>query len=221
MQKACWHSRPGTWAKAWVASNPCLPSTMTSLPVRAHAPELTGSALLIIALALMPGMSAFAAERSTMTVTSPAFAEGQPIPQQYTCEGDNISPALDWQNLPARTKSLALIVDDPDAPDPAAPRMTWVHWVLFDIPPAASGLASHVSETGLPKGAAAGTNSWGKDAYGGPCPPIGRHRYFFKLYALDKKLEFATSPTKTALLSAMKGHVIGQASLMGTYRKLH
>lgn len=187
---------------------------MTHLPVPVRAPELAGAALLTIALALLPGVNAFAAGNPEMTLTSPAFAQGQSIPRQYTCDGADIAPTLQWQNLPANTRSLALIVDDPDAPDPAAPRVTWVHWVLYNIPPTAKGLAAK-----RPKGTAAGTNSWEKAAYGGPCPPIGRHRYYFKLYALDKVLEFDTPPTKDALLSAMKGHVIGQTSLMGTYQK--
>ena len=175
--------------------------------------------LPLIVVAVLTSANAIAADNPAMTLTSPAFTQGQSIPQQYTCEGANISPALQWQNLPAGTRSLALIVDDPDAPDPAAPKITWVHWVLYDIPPTAKGLATHMTTAQLPKGAAEGSNSWNKDEYGGPCPPIGRHRYFFKLYALDRQLEFSEAPTRDELLSAIKGHVIGETSLMGTYRK--
>ena len=122
----------------------------------------------------------------TLKLTSPAFGEGLSIPTRYTCEGDDVSPPLSWSGVPAGTKSLALIVDDPDAPDPKAPRMTWVHWVVYDMPVSTVGLPEAVRE--LPAGSRPGLNDWKRTGYGGPCPPIGRHRYFHKLYALDVEL---------------------------------
>jgi Raf kinase inhibitor-like YbhB/YbcL family protein len=173
------------------------------------------SALALIAL-LTCGL-AFAED--TMKLTSTAFVEKQSIPKLYTCEGKDMSPPLAWSGVPANAKSLVLIVDDPDAPDPAAPRMTWVHWVLYDIPTSASGLAQGAASGGLPKGALEGTNDWQRTGYGGPCPPIGRHRYFHKLYALDAVLPDLNKPTKAALEQAMKGHVIAETQLVGTYQK--
>jgi Raf kinase inhibitor-like YbhB/YbcL family protein len=137
----------------------------------------------------------------------------------YTCQGKDISPAINWTGLPNGTKSVVLIVDDPDAPDPAAPKRTWVHWVLYNIPPSASGLPEAVNATGLPSGTRQGRNDWDRTGYGGPCPPIGRHRYFHKLYALDVVLPDLKQPTKATLLEAMEGHVLGQTELMGTYQK--
>ena len=151
-----------------------------------------------------------------MQVTSSAFNDGGEIPAKYTCEGKDLSPPLTFSDVPEDAKSLVLIVDDPDAPDPAAPKLTWVHWVLFDIPPDTAGLPESVST--LPSGTKEGMNDWKRTGYGGPCPPIGRHRYFFKLYALDSALEL-TSPTKTAVLSAMEGHVLADAQMIGTYQK--
>jgi Raf kinase inhibitor-like YbhB/YbcL family protein len=155
----------------------------------------------------------------TMTVTSPAFQDGGEIPTRHTCQGADVSPPLAWSDVPSNAKSLALIVDDPDAPDPAAPRTTWVHWVLYNMPPGVNGLAEGGSGAVLPSGALAGANDWRLAAYGGPCPPVGRHRYFFKLYALDTTLPDLGHPDKTALEKAMKGHVIMQAVLIGTYQK--
>jgi len=137
----------------------------------------------------------------------------------YTCQGQDVSPPLAWKGVPAGTRSLALIVDDPDAPDPAAPKMTWVHWVLYNIAPQASGLAEGVARTDLPSGTLEGSNDWQRTGYGGPCPPIGRHRYFHKLYALDTVLPDLGKPTKAVLEKAMKGHILAQAELVGTYRK--
>lgn len=152
-----------------------------------------------------------------MKLTSTAFAHNGEIPAQYTCEGRDRAPPLAWSELPAGTRSLALIVDDPDAPDPAAPKMTWVHWVLYDIAPTAAGLADGGHE--LPAGTRDGLNDWKRTGYGGPCPPVGRHRYFFKLYALDTALSFAHPPSKPQLEQAMKGHVLAQAELVGTYAR--
>lgn len=152
-----------------------------------------------------------------MKLTSSAFAHQGAIPGKYTCDGQDLSPPLAWADLPAGTRSLALIVDDPDAPDPAAPRMTWVHWVLYNVPPEASGLPEGAKS--LPAGAGEGLNDWKRTGYGGPCPPIGRHRYFHKLYALDTVLPDLGKPTKSKLEAAMKGHVLAQAELVGTYQK--
>ncbi len=152
-------------------------------------------------------------------LTSSAFAEGEGIPARYTCDGDNVSPPLAWSNLPEGTMSLALVVDDPDAPDPKAPKITWVHWVVYNIPPAGSGLMASASPGNLPHGALEGRNSWKRTGYGGPCPPIGRHRYFHKLYALDAVLPDLGEPTAEALSKAMQGHVLGRCELVGTYQR--
>jgi Raf kinase inhibitor-like YbhB/YbcL family protein len=150
-----------------------------------------------------------------MNVTSPSFKAGGEIPKRHTCQGEDVAPALAWSDVPPGSKTLALVVDDPDAPDPAAPKKTWVHWVVYDIPATASGLPDGGA---LPPGARVAKNDFGKAAWGGPCPPIGRHRYFFKLYALDANLP-AGLANKADLEKAMKGHVLGEARLMGTYQK--
>jgi len=155
----------------------------------------------------------------SLMITSTAFEPEGAIPSLYTCEGKDISPPLTWSGTPAAAKSLAIIVDDPDAPDPAAPKMTWVHWVLYDIPPTAGGLPEAAPASALPAGTREGVNDWGRTGYGGPCPPIGRHRYFHKLYALDTLLPDLKRPTKAALEKAMQGHILAQAALMGTYQK--
>lgn len=154
-----------------------------------------------------------------LKLTSSAFGPNGSIPSKYTCEGNDVSPPLQWSGSPEGTKSFALIVDDPDAPDPKAPKMTWVHWVLYNLPPSASGLAEAVQKSALPAGTREGLNDWKRTAYGGPCPPIGRHRYFFKLYALDTVLPDLANPTKVQLEKAMQGHVLVQAELIGTYEK--
>lgn len=154
-----------------------------------------------------------------LTLASLAFAHLAAIPTQYTCEGADLSPPLAWSGLPAGTRSLALIVDDPDAPDPAAPKMTYVHWVLYNIPPTATGLPEAVRT--LPAGTREGINDWQRTGYGGPCPPIGRHRYFHKLYALDAVLPDLGRPTKAQLEKAMTGHILDHAELVGTYQKHH
>jgi hypothetical protein len=156
----------------------------------------------------------------SLTLTSPAFAPGAEIPSDYTCNGNDRSPPLVWTDAPRGTKSFALIVDDPDAPDPAAPKRTWVHWVLYDLPPTAKQLPDGASASGLPAGSREGRNDSGKVGYGGPCPPVGRHRYFHKLYALDRLLGDLHTPTKSDLLRAMDGHILAQAELMGTYAKV-
>ena len=157
----------------------------------------------------------------SLTLTSPAFAPGGEIPAVYTCQGDDISPALQWNGIPAGAASLALIMDDPDAPDPKNPKMTYVHWVLYNLPASASGLPEGVNPSDLPAGTLQGLNDWKRTGYGGPCPPIGRHRYFFKLYALDTMLPDLHQPTKAKLEAAMEGHVLARAELIGTYEKVH
>jgi hypothetical protein len=152
-----------------------------------------------------------------MQLSSTAFEPHGEIPERYTCEGGDVAPALAWSALPAGTRSLALIVDDPDAPDPAAPKRTWVHWVLYDIPPAATGLAEGARS--IPAGTRDGINDWQRSGYSGPCPPVGRHRYFFELYALDTLLTDLQRPTRTDLEAAMRGHVLAKAELVGTYQK--
>ena len=155
-----------------------------------------------------------------LEIRSTAFTEGGEIPVRHTCEGDDVSPPLAWAGAPAGTRSLALVVDDPDAPDPAAPKTIWVHWVLWDLPPAAAGLPEGVARDRLPPGTREGLNDWKRTGWGGPCPPVGRHRYFFRLFALDAPLgELGGAPTRARLDAAMRGHVLAEATIMGTYRK--
>jgi Raf kinase inhibitor-like YbhB/YbcL family protein len=153
-----------------------------------------------------------------LTLTSSAFDNGGAIPSQFTCEGEDVSPPLAWDDVPDGTKSFALIIDDPDAPDPKAPKIVWVHWLLYNLPADARDLAEGAATSGLPPGTATGLNDFKHSSYGGPCPPIGRHRYFHKLYALDTMLALKT-PTKTVLEAAMQGHVLAKAELIGTYQK--
>ena len=155
----------------------------------------------------------------TFTLTSTAFDHGGEIPSRYTCDGDDIAPPLAWSGLPEGTRSLVLIVDDPDAPDPNAPRMTWVHWVLYNIPARISGLTEGTTAESLPNGTGLGFNDWKRADYGGPCPPVGRHRYFHKLYALEVTLPDLGNPSKTKLLGAMDGHILGKAELVGVYER--
>jgi Raf kinase inhibitor-like YbhB/YbcL family protein len=174
--------------------------------------------LIVAALtAAITAATALAREEGNMRISSTAFSDQGAIPALYTCEGKDTSPPLAWSDLPAGAKSLVLIVDDPDAPDPAAPKMTWVHWVLYNLPATNGGLPEDVKA--LPAGTKEGVNDWKRTGYGGPCPPIGRHRYFHKLYALDTVLPDLKQPTKAKLEAAMKGHVIAEAQLMGTYQK--
>ena len=154
-----------------------------------------------------------------LTLKSSAFLHNGAIPRRYTCQGEDVSVPLAWSGAPPATKSFVLIVDDPDAPDPKAPRMTWVHWVLYNLPPTATALQEGIRAGELPKGTLEGLNDWKRTGYGGPCPPIGRHRYFHKLYALDTLLTAMESPTKTDLEQAMKGHVLEKAELIGTFQK--
>jgi Raf kinase inhibitor-like YbhB/YbcL family protein len=154
-----------------------------------------------------------------LAIRSTAFTPNGAIPIRHTCESDDTSPPLEWSGVPDKAKSLALIVDDPDAPDPAAPKRVYVHWVIYDIPPSIAGLHEGVDVSKVPKGARQGKNDNGGTGYTGPCPPIGRHRYFFKLYALDTVLgDLGAGATKADLEAKMKGHIIDQAELIGTYQ---
>ncbi len=171
--------------------------------------------------AVLTGEAGPSAEEGTVdfTIQSSAFDNDGKIPRHCTCEGDDVSPPLTWSGVPDDTQSLVLIVDDPDAPDPKNPRMTWVHWVLYDIPIATDGLPEGVASAALTPGTREGLNDWKRTGYGGPCPPIGRHRYFHKLYALDTELGDLGRATKADVERAMRGHVLAEAVLMGTYQK--
>lgn len=155
----------------------------------------------------------------TLKLTSTAFPHQGDIPSLYTCDGRDISPPLNWAGVPPNTKSLALIAYDPDAPDPAAPKMIWVHWVLYNLPWDCNGLRQDVGSRDLPAGTREGQNNWRRTGYGGPCPPIGRHRYFFKLLALGTVLPDLGSPGKTQLEEAMAAHILEETELMGTYQR--
>jgi len=152
-----------------------------------------------------------------LKITSSVFEDGGEIPAKYTCQGTDVSPPLAFSGVPDGARSLVLIVDDPDAPDPKAPKMTYVHWVLYDLPPDTKGFEEGAKT--FSAGAQHGINDWKRTGYGGPCPPIGRHRYFFKLYALDTELGNLDKPTKDAVLKAMQGHVLAEAQIIGTYQK--
>ena len=154
-----------------------------------------------------------------LTIRSSVFKQGSPIPRRHTCDDEDLSPPLEWSGAPERTRSFALIVDDPDAPDPAAPKRVYVHWVLYDLPATLTSIQEDGERDALKAGARQGKNDWSRTGYGGPCPPIGRHRYFFKLYALDAMLGDLGTPTKKDLEKAMQGHIVAQAELMGTYQR--
>ena len=159
-------------------------------------------------------------DASRFTLTSSAFPMGGAIPRRHTCDGEDLSPPLAWTEPPSGTKGFALIVDDPDAPDPRAPKRTWVHWVVYDLPPDARSLPEGCTRATLPRGAVEGRNDWHELGWRGPCPPVGKHRYFFKLYALDTSLEdLGGGASKADLENAMMAHAIGTATLMGTYAK--
>lgn len=178
-----------------------------------------GAALILLAAG--SGCAKNAAEQTevAMNVTSTAFAHNGKIPALYTGEGKDSSPPLVWTGIPASAKSLVLIVDDPDAPDPRAPKMTWVHWVLYNIPVSATGLPEAVKSAALPAGTREGLNDWKRKGYGGPMPPVGQHRYFHKLYALDTELPDLGAPTKAQLEKEMAGHVVAKGELIGTYER--
>jgi hypothetical protein len=179
--------------------------------------SITRPSRLVLAAACFMGV--FTAEASGMfTISSSAYKDRAPMDARFTCEGASISPPLSWSGAPSGTKSYALIIDDPDAPDPAKPEHTFVHWVIYDIPATVNSLAENATEE-LPSGARQGSNDRGDPSYTGPCPPIGRHRYFHKLYALDVVLPDLHNPNKAQLEAAMKGHVLGETQLIGTYQK--
>jgi hypothetical protein len=165
------------------------------------------------------GMAGALAAGMTFQLTSPSFPAGQSIPARHTSEGDDASPPLAWTEPPPGTRSLALVVHDPDAPDPRAPKRDWVHWVLYDLPPDTRALPLGATRETLPAGTREGLNDWGEPGYRGPSPPVGRHRYFFELHALDTVLPDLGRPTRRDLEAAMKGHELGMATLMGTYAK--
>lgn len=152
-----------------------------------------------------------------MKLMSSAYDGQASVAKRFTCQGEDVSPPLSWSNVPAETKSFALVIDDPDAPDPAAPKMVWVHWVLYNLPAEVRELEEGIKS--LPSGTLQGKNDWKQVGYRGPCPPVGRHRYFHKLYALDTVLPDLGAPTKADLEKAMQGHVLAEAQLMATYEK--
>ena len=152
-------------------------------------------------------------------LSSPTFADEGPIPASCTCDGRDEPPVLKWSGTPRGTQSFALIVDDPDAPDPAAATRVWVHWVAYNIPADVSAIPEGAKAGGLPEGSLDGVNDFRRTGYSGPCPPTGRHRYYFKVYALDTTLADLKRPTKAKLLEAMMDHVLASGELIGTYEK--
>jgi len=156
---------------------------------------------------------------ATFALTSSSFSPGAEFPSRHTCDGEDVSPALAWSGAPKGTKSFALIVDDPDAPDPRAPQTVWVHWVIYNLPAGTTSLPPGLTAKSLPQGAREGLNDWKQAGWRGPCPPIGRHRYFHRLYALDAVLPDLGRPTKAQLEKAMEGHVLARAELVGTYQR--
>lgn len=179
------------------------------------AGTILAGVILLLCFGLAEGALSAQKGGRMMKITSSAFKEGQMIPSRYTCDGQDISPPLEWDQVPDGTKSFALICDDPDAP-----RGTWVHWVVYDIPPGVKNLPENVRPDREPgSGIRQGKNDWPKIGYGGPCPPSGIHRYYFKLYALDTMLNLKPGATKEQLLQAMKGHILGEAQLMGKYQR--
>jgi Raf kinase inhibitor-like YbhB/YbcL family protein len=197
-------------------------AALAALPAPAAPAATTAATTAVTAAAVAPPAAGVTRGRAmSMTLTSAAFTHQGEMPARYSCEvkGREVSPPLSWSGVPGAAKSLALIVDDPDAPDPKAPQRTWVHWVLYDLPVTATGLPEGVAPGDLPPGAREGKNDWSRTGYGAPCPPIGRHRYFFKLYALDTDLPDLGHPDKRRLEQAMEGHVLAHAELIGTYEK--
>jgi Raf kinase inhibitor-like YbhB/YbcL family protein len=158
-------------------------------------------------------------EHMTFKLTSTGFDPQAEMPLKYTADGPNVSPPLAWSGAPEQAKTFALVIDDPDAPDPAAPRTRWVHWVLYNLPPAATSLPEAVSRQQLPAGTREGRNDWNSTGYRGPAPPIGRHRYVHTVYALDVVLPDLHDPTRAELEKAMAGHILAKAELVATYAR--
>ncbi len=173
--------------------------------------------LIFLALAGLAGIMPYA-YATPFRLTSSAFGPNRSIPSRYTCDGADISPPLRWSSAPPYTRNFALIVTDPDAPDPKHPLRTWIHWVVYNLPASIRELRPGKS-LHMPAGTASGLNSWGKRGYGGPCPPIGRHHYVFRLYALDTHLGFDHPPSRAVLLQAMRGHILAEARLTGLYAR--
>lgn len=176
---------------------------------------------MIAASVVLAVISGFGKTSDAMTLTlhSPAFAANAEIPAVHTCEGQDMSPPLSWSGIPNGTQSLALIVTDPDAPDPASPQRTWTHWLLYNLPASSHGIPPGAKGKDLPAGTREGKNDWKRPGYGGPCPPIGRHRYFFRLVALDTVLPDLGHPDRATLEKAMQGHIVAQTELIGLYQK--
>lgn len=175
---------------------------------------------LVVAAAFVVATNCAAGtDTDNVRMTSPAFVHGGDIPLRFTCDGDDVSPEVAWKDVPANAKSIALIFDDPDVPDPANPKRTWVHWVLYNIPPSVGGLAEAMTPDRLPTGTLSGLNDWKRVEYGGPCPPIGKHRYFFKLYALTEVLSGLERPTAAELEEAMRGKIVAVTELVGRYER--
>ena len=206
-------------AAASPGRRPVVPEKLTLQGACARRGRVVARLVFLVLLQLHGGLAAAEHEDMSFVLASSAFEDGGPIPARYTCDGGDIAPPLHWKGVPAGARSLVLIVDDPDAPDPTAVQMTWVHWVLYNIPPATTALPESGAGADVPFAAGSGLNDWHRTGYGGPCPPLGRHRYFFKLYALDTTLEFSSKPTKADVMAAMEKHVLGRAWMMGTYRK--
>jgi hypothetical protein len=158
-------------------------------------------------------------QHMVLRITSTEFQNEESIPKRFTCEGEGISPPLSWAGVPDLSQTLALIVEDPDAPDPDAPERIFTHWIVYNLPPDSTGVGENVSVDQLPRGARLGRNDFERTKWGGPCPPIGRHRYFFKLYALDAPLPTTGELTRSSLFAAIEGHVLEYAELIGTYQK--
>jgi len=180
-----------------------------------------GTILSVFLSGLLVAVSPIIAEGAPMTqhftLNSSSYKDNGGMPVRFTCDGDDTSPPLAWSGAPTGTRSFALILDDPDAPDPTAPQMTWVHWVLYDIPASIHSLPQGGSKQ-LPAGTREGLNDWKRTGYGGPCPPIGRHHYFHTLYALDVVLPDLHTPSKAKLEAAMQGHILAETQLIGTYQ---
>lgn len=181
--------------------------------------SLASVTLLALLFSEAKPVKATEADGARLTLYSTAFRQDGLIPSRHSCNGQDVSPPLSWGGVPALTQSLVLIVDDPDAADPAAPRAGWVHWVVYNIPPSRYGLPEAADPTAYPSGALAGLNDWQRTGYGGPCPLLGKHRYVYRLYALDAVLPDLKHPAKAMLEKAMKGHVLAQTQLTGVYRR--